>query len=85
MTQVQGALIRERGVSFALLVVKEHVLDSPFERARALAWGRLFFHAPTVLVGERRQRTFGRDDIVSMLRHVNVTQIPWRTYTIANQ
>lgn len=85
MTRVQGALVRERGVEFALMVVKEHVLDSPFERARAAAWGRLFFRVPTVLVGERRQRTFGRDDIISMLRHVDVMQIPWRTYMVVNQ
>jgi hypothetical protein len=83
--QVQGALVRERGLEFALLVVKEYVLDSPFERARAAAWGSLFFHAPTVLVGERRHRTFGRDDVLSMLRDVDVTQIPWRTYTVVNQ
>ena len=82
MTRFQGALIRERGVEFALMVVKEHVIDNPVERAKASAWGSMFFHVPTVLVSDLRRRTFGRDDILSLLRGVDVARVPWRTYTV---
>jgi hypothetical protein len=83
--QVRGAVVRKPGFSFALMIVEESVLDSPFERARAVAWGSLFFRVPTVLVSERGHRTFGRDDIVSRLRCVDIMQIPWLTYPAARR
>lgn len=82
VTQVQGTIVRDCGLTFAVMLVKEHVMDSPFERARAAAWGSLFFRLPAILVSDRQHRVFGRNDIVSLLEDVDVTQLPWRTYAV---
>ena len=65
------------------MVVEEDVIDNPLERAKASAWGSMFFHVPTVLVSEGRCRTFGRDDILPMLRDIDIARVPWRIYTVA--
>lgn len=33
----QGAVIREQGVTFAVVMVQKHVIDSSFEAGRAIA------------------------------------------------
>jgi hypothetical protein len=35
--KIQGAVIREQGVTFAVVVVKRHVIDSRSEADRAIA------------------------------------------------
>jgi hypothetical protein len=81
--QFEGTVLTQQGVTFALMVVKEHVLDNPSQRDQVLHGATMFFKLPTVLVSDRRHRTFGRDDIVRFLRNVNITQIPWRRYTVS--
>lgn len=65
--QFQGALIREQGVTFGILLVQEHVMDSRTQQDEALTWATSFFGAPAVLMSDRRYRTCGRRDIVAFL------------------
>jgi hypothetical protein len=81
VSQFDGAVIREQGVTFAIALVQEHVLDSPTERENAARGFTAYFGVPTVLMSERRQRTFGRPDIVRFLESVSPSQIPWKRYT----
>lgn len=47
-----GAVIREQGVTFALVVVKHHVVQSRFEAARAItSFQPCFPGVPIVVVG----------------------------------
>ncbi len=51
--QFQGAVIEEQGVTFGILIVKRHVLNSAAERdAVQVQASRLFGGIPTVLMAQ---------------------------------
>lgn len=81
-----GAVIREQGVTFALVVVKHHVVQSRFEVARAISsFQSCFPGVPIVLVGQDSRGTptyFGRPDIARFMASVPMSAVPWKTYTI---
>jgi hypothetical protein len=83
MATLNVALVREQGVNFAVLAVKDHVVDSPTERETLVSQGAVWFGMPTVLIGERRHRIYGRPDIVRFLRNVQPSRLPWRQMTVA--
>lgn len=77
------ALIREQGISFAVALVKDSVLEFPSQRADAVTELSLRLGVPVVLLGERHYRTFGREDLVRWLRAYHPSQLPWRRMTLA--
>ncbi len=84
--KLQGALVKEQGVTFAVVVVKRHVLSDKAEcerlrRAIAPAFGGV----PTILMAQdgRGVPTYhGRSDIVRFLANVPLETIPWKEYTL---
>ena len=51
--RVHGALVREQGVTFGILVVRESVLNSPSRRGAALNGARVLFPGvPVVLMSQ---------------------------------
>ncbi len=82
----QGALIKEQGVLFGIVVVKSHVLNSPSDRNQILNFGiRAFGAVPIVLMAQDASGTptyYGRKDIVRFLSSVPFQRIPWREYLI---
>jgi hypothetical protein len=81
----QGAVIKEQGVSFAVVVVKKHVLDSSTEANSAIrSFYRVFGGIPVVLMAQDSRGVpsyFGRTDIVNFLANVPLSAIPWRQYS----
>ncbi len=81
----QGAVIREQGISFAIVVVKQHVIDAASTAADAIASFRPVFPGlPIVLMAQNssgRPTYYGRQDISRFLAGVPVSAIPWREYT----
>jgi hypothetical protein len=81
-----GAVIRQQGVTFALVVVKHHVVQSHFDAARAgSSFQTCFPGMPIVLVGQdsRGMPTyFGRPDIARFMASVPISAVPWKRYTI---
>ncbi|OBP14225.1 hypothetical protein A5320_16455 [Rheinheimera sp. SA_1] len=81
----QGAVIKEQGVTFAIVVVKKHVLDSPHQSEEAISsFMPLFPHMPIVLMAQDQRGVAsyrGRRDITNFLVNIHVSQIPWREYT----
>ena len=79
-------MIREQGVTFALVVVKHHVVQSRFEAARAISvFQPCFPGVPIVLVGQDSRGVptyFGRSDIARFMASVPMGAVPWKTYTI---
>lgn len=75
------ALIREQGQDFAVVLVKDHVINSPQEREDVMAFGYREFAVRTALIGERGQ-TWGPRDIVNWLGGVAPEQLPWRDFSI---
>jgi hypothetical protein len=83
--KIQGAVIKEQGVTFAILIVKSHVLTSHSDREKMQVSGQTFFPGvPIVLMaqdGRGIPKYWGRKDIVNFLASVHPSQIPWKKYT----
>lgn len=84
--QFEGAHITEQGVTFAIVIVKPHVLHSPQEQRSARALGiRAFGAIPIILMAQdsRGVPTYqGRPDIVRFLSRINMARVPWKKYTL---
>ena len=80
------ALINEQGVKFAVVTVKQHVLNSPAQREETRAgFSRSVGGVPVVLMSQdtRGVPTYhGRRDLVRWLQNVYVEQLPWREFTL---
>jgi len=86
--QLDVALVREQGVTFAVVVVKRYVLDSPQDQdaMRATLAPHLGWGVPIVFMAQDSSGTptyVGRRDIVNFLANVFVEQLPWRTMTLS--
>lgn len=84
--EFEGALIKEQGVTFGILIVKPHIMNSQSESQNMQRFGKQIFGlVPIVLMAQdsRGIPTYlGRKDIVSFLSHMSISRIPWRKYTI---
>lgn len=82
----QGAVIKEQGVTFALVIVKKRVLDSYAERDRiTLAFQPAFPGVPVVLMAQDSRGVptyYGRRDIARFMANVPIDAVPWRWYTV---
>jgi hypothetical protein len=82
----QGAVIREQGQTFAVVVVQRHLIDNQSSAADAIAGFRPVFPGlPVVLMAQDssgRPTYYGRQDISRFLASVPMRAIPWREYTL---
>lgn len=82
----QGALVKEQGVTFGIIIVKPHVLNSSSEAESMRGFGiRVFGSVPIILMAQNSRGVptyLGRRDIVNFLAKVPVQAIPWREYTL---
>jgi hypothetical protein len=83
--QFQGAVIREQGITFAIVIVKPHVVNSSFEAQKAISsFEPLFPRIPVVLMAQDSSGTptyYGRRDISQFMASVPLSAIPWKEYT----
>lgn len=81
-----GALIKEQGVTFAIVIVKSFVLSSSATRESTRnSFSTVFPRIPIILMaqdGRGRPSYHGRTDIVNFLANVDPRRIPWKTYTM---
>lgn len=82
----QGSVIREQGVTFAIAIVKPHVLDSDSEASKMIrSFTSIFGYMPVILMAQDSWGTptwYGRRDIVNFLKNVPLAAIPWKEYTL---
>lgn len=78
MTAVTFAPIREQGIEFVAVVVRDTVINSHPDANKCIATLQLSFCQPVVLMGERNHRWYGRRDIVNFMSRVPISGIPWR-------
>lgn len=87
MQKIKGAVIKEQGVTFAIVIVKSHVLNSEIESEKAAqGFSGVFPGLPIILMAQdgRGVPTYwGRKDIVVFLAKLHVSQIPWKEYTMS--
>jgi len=82
--QLEGAVIREQGITFGVLIVKNHVLSDPGARDRIVRQAsRVFGGIPTVLMGQSggKAKFYGRKDIARFMATVPISSVPWQRYT----
>lgn len=84
--QFEGALVREQRVTFAIVIVKPHVINSGHQVEEvAYSLQPAFPGVPIVLMAQnsRGVPTYrGRRDLVNLLSRVPMRAIPWRRYTL---
>ncbi|MBS4198623.1 hypothetical protein KHA93_03035 [Bacillus sp. FJAT-49732] len=81
-----GAVIKEQGVTFAIVIVKSHILNSShlIDEART-DFSSHFPGMPLILMAQnsRGVPTYqGRKDIVNFLSKIDYRRIPWKRYTV---
>ena len=83
--KLQGAVVKEQGVTFTIVTVKQFVIQSQIEFQKAVTMFSNYFPGmPVILVAQdsRGIPTYrGRKDIVIFLANIHVSQIPWKEYT----
>lgn len=81
----QGAIIKEQGQTFAIVVVKPHVLQNTFEANETRqSFTSVFPDVPIVLMAQNSRGVptyHGRNDIVNFLTKVPLSAIPWKEFT----
>lgn len=81
----RGALIREQGLTFAVVEVSPAVLDGGTEaiKSERERYQPVFRDVPIILAArgaDRRVRFQGRQDIVQFLMTAGWSRIPWKRY-----
>ena len=84
--KIQGAVILEQGVTFAIVVVSQSVTNYTSQIIRVRnALSQYFRNMPIILMSQDskgRPHYYGRQDIVKFLESVRLDQIPWKEYTL---
>lgn len=82
----QGAVIREQGVEFAVLIVKKSIINNRIEAQKTIkSFGPIFPGLPIILMAQDHKGSptyFGRSDISKFLSGTPLSSIPWREYTL---
>lgn len=83
--QLEGAVVKEQGLTFAIVVVKHHVIGNSGDANRAMSsFSSLFPGMPIVLMAQDSRGIptyYGRKDIARFLANIPVSAIPWKKYT----
>lgn len=86
MIKFQGAVIKEQGVNFAIVSVKENVVQNKNEANSAIRnFTSVFSGIPIVLMAQNFRGAptyYGRRDIVDFLSRIPISSVPWKNYTI---
>jgi hypothetical protein len=87
---IDGAIVKERGQVFAIVIVKPSVISNPSAaaetRAALQASVRDFAGLELILASQDSSGAFqyrGRSDIVDFLASIDASRIPWRRYTVS--
>lgn len=82
-----GALVKEQGVTFAIIVVKSSVLSSSTREETRASFSQFFpTGIPIILMAQNSKGIptyHGREDIVKFLASIDFRRIPWKKYTIS--
>ena len=84
--QIEGAVIKEQGQQFAIVIVKSHVLNSSERDDVSREFSKYFPGMPIVLMAQNSSGTptyYGRKDIVAFLSKLHISQIPWKKFTFS--
>lgn len=85
MTTLTAALVTEQGVTFAVALMKDHVLNNPTTADQQIRAVAAELNCPlVVLMGERNKKLRGnRRDVVDFVASIHPSRLPWRKYHLA--
>lgn len=87
--QIDGAIVREQGLVFSIIIVKASAMSDQFSAARTRESFQSisdFQGMPMILASQDARGRFtyqGRDDIVHFLAGIDSRRIPWKRYTVS--
>lgn len=84
MIKLEGAVIKEQGITFAIVAVQSHVFNSSHTLNEAADTFSFYFPGmPIILVRSTSKgpEYYGRTDIVKFLSNIHPSRIPWKEYT----
>lgn len=83
---IDAALVREQGQTFAVVVVRQGIIDNTAEANSAQAsFAPAFNYVPIVLMEQGfrgRPRYYGRPDIVRFLANIDFRRLPWKQWDL---
>lgn len=85
MSTFDAALVKEQGVTFAVVVVRSGTINGSARESARQQFSRAFGGAPVVLMEQNSSGTpryHGRSDLVRFCSHIYVEQLPWSKYSI---
>ncbi len=80
-----AALVREQGQTFAVVVVRQGIINNTAEANRTQAsFAPAFDYVPIILMEQsgRGARYYGRPDIVRFLANIDFRRLPWKQWTL---
>lgn len=80
-----GAVIKEQGVTFAIVLVKSSVINSANRENIRSSFVSVFGSIPIILAAQRsdgRLQYHGNSKIVNFLSKIDHRRIPWKKYTV---
>jgi hypothetical protein len=84
--QFEGALIREQGVSFAVVIVRQQVLQNRVEADHTItAFQPAFAGIPILLMAQDawgEPSYYGRSDLSRFMATVPLSAVRWRRFTV---
>lgn len=84
MATLTAALVREQGVTFAVALVKNHVVLSQQQSSETIrAVSAALGCQLVVLMGESNKRLRGnRSDVVEFVSRLHPARLPWKKWTV---
>lgn len=80
---IEGAIIKEQGVTFGIMIVKPHVLNDITLRDDIVTQAsQVFGGIPTILMAQQHSGAnyYGREDLVRFMSNVPLAAVPWQRY-----
>jgi len=81
----EGSIVKEQGVTFGIVIVKESALRNHATANDLIpTFERVLGVAPVVLMAQNGRGVptyYGRKDIVAFLAKIDFRRIPWKKYT----
>ena len=76
------ALVREKGVEFAVVCVADRIVESPSERQGVYSSWTMRLRRPVALMGANKHEVYGHKSIVDFVSSIDPSRLPWRTIEI---
>ena len=85
--KLHGAIVKEQGVTFAIVVVKKSAMQTSYTARKTRAGMQACFPGLSIVLASQDSRGRfeyrGRNDLVKFLASIDPSCIPWKEYTIS--